>query len=166
MRFTNQQPTPIIVLAMRKFLPLAGILPLLLIIALGQVHASEKPAMNLEAILIWGTDGDKPEGKNLADVDDTFTAKFRKIFKWRNYYEVRRTPFTLQKGEPAQTVKLSEKCSVILEYDDKGGVEVELIGEGKSVTKTRQPMPLNDVLVLAGDDINATAWFVVIKPRN
>ena len=152
-------------LAMRKFLRLAGILPLLLI-GLGEVHASEKPAMNLEAILIWGTDGEKPEGKSLKDVDENFTGKFRKIFKWQNYYEVKRTPFTLAKGEPAQTVKLSEKCSVILEFSEKGGMEVELIGEGKSVTKTRQPMPLNDILVLAGDDKNATAWFVVIKPRS
>lgn len=167
MRFTNQSSAPKLLLDMQKFLCLAVILPALLLVGAHAqaANASDKPEMNLEAILIWGTDGEKPEGKNLKDIDEHFTEKFRKIFKWRNYYEVKRSPFLLKQGEPAQTVKLSDKCSVIVGYNDQGGMEVELIGEGKSVTKTRQTMPLKDILVLAGDDKNATAWFVVIKPR-
>lgn len=165
MRFTIRQSASNIVPGMQNSLRLAVLLPLLLFAGLTQASADDKPEMKLEAILIWGTDGEKPEGKDLQDISEPLTSKFRKIFKWRNYYEVKRTPFALKKGEPPQTVKLSDKSSVIIGYNDKGAMEVELIGEGKSVTKTRQTMPLNDILVLAGDDKNATAWFVVIKPQ-
>jgi hypothetical protein len=44
-------------------------------------------------------------------------------------------------------------------------MEVELIGEGNFVVKRKQAMPLTDILILAGDDKNSTAWFVVIKPE-
>lgn len=116
------------------------------------------------AILIWGADGPKPEDKDLKEVDGKLTEKFTKIFKWKSYYEVKRSDFELKTGEPKQ-VELSHKCEVRLHLTEKEGLEVELLGEGRSVYKGKQSMPLKDILILAGDDKNATAWFVVLKPR-
>ena len=122
------------------------------------------------AMLIWGTDGEKPdesakpEAKRLKDVDAGLREKFKKIFKWKNYYEVNRKPFVVKKGEATQ-IELSEKCQVKINHSEQEGVQVELIGEGKSVVKQNRPMPLRDILILAGDDKNATAWFVVLKPE-
>jgi hypothetical protein len=116
------------------------------------------------AVLIWGTDGEKPEGKDLKDVDNSLKDKFKKIFKWKNYFEVTRKPFQLKTGD-AHTIKLSSKCDLKVHQSEKEGMEVELIGEGNFVVKRKQAMPLTDILILAGDDKNATAWFVVIKPE-
>lgn len=151
---------------MPKLVHLLLLMPLLAVLETAQAAAAEKGELKFEAVLIWGTEGEKPEGKNLKDVDPEFTEKLRKIFKWPNYYEVKRASFTLQPDKPPQRVKLSNKCSIIAGYTQKEGMEVELIGEGRSVTKTTRSMPLSDILVLAGDDKNATAWFVVIKPKN
>lgn len=130
-----------------------------------ETRADNKPAdQKYTAILIWGTDGPKPDDKELKDVDPKLTEKFKKIFKWKNYYEVKRQDVDLKTGE-TKNVDLSHKCAVKLHLTEKEGMEVELWGEGKSVYKGKQSMPLKDILILAGDDKNATAWFVVLKPQ-
>ena len=148
---------------MHKYLRLALLAPLLLAWTLNLAHATDKPQVKLDLFLVWGTDGEKPEGKNLKELDENFTKKFR-IFKWKNYFEVKRVPVALQAGDPAKTVKMSNKCTVVLAYTDKRELEVELFGEGKSVYKGKHAMPQED-LIVAGDDVNFTAWFVVIKPQ-
>jgi hypothetical protein len=116
------------------------------------------------AILIWSTDEEKPEGKDLKELDPAIKEKFSKIpLKWKNYYEVTRKNVTVKPGE-AQELKLSDKCLVKLHQSEKG-LEVELIGEGKTVYKGNRSMPTKDMLVLGGDDKNETAWFVVLKPE-
>ena len=117
------------------------------------------------AMLVWGTDGEKPEGKEkeLKDVDPALKEKFAKIFKWKNYYEVNRTNIAVKPSE-ARTVKLSSKCDIKVNHTDKG-TEIELIGEGKSMSKQTISMPVKDIQVIAGPDKNATAWFVVLKPE-
>jgi len=39
---------------------------------------------------------------------------------------------------------------------------VKIFGEGKHLRTVRQPIPPGEMLVLAGDDKNDTAWFVVL----
>jgi hypothetical protein len=142
---------------------------LLLIGTALQLFAADaaKPAeQKFVALLIWGTDDEKPTGtdKDLKDVDTALKEKFKKIFKWKNYYEVSRTKIGVKVGEPKH-VKLSKKCEVKIHLTEKEGMDVELIGEEKSVYKGKTSMPLKDILILAGDDKNATAWFVVLKPE-
>lgn len=119
------------------------------------------------ATLIWGTDDEKPENSkhDLRDVQPALKDKFKNIFKWKNYFQVGEPkPFGIHVGETKQ-LQLSHKCEVKVHMTEHEGMEVELIGEGKSVVKRKQPMPLKDILILAGDDKNATAWFVVLKPE-
>ncbi len=125
------------------------------------VHAGEQKFV---AMLIWGTDGGKPDDKDLKEVDPALKEKFGKIFKWKNYYEVSRQPVAVKAGE-SKHLKLSKKCEVKLQQTEKDGLNVELIGEGKSVYKGNRTMPLKDIFILAGDDKDATAWFVVLKPE-
>ena len=141
----------------------------LAIVALTAVQlfaADAKPEQKFTAMLIWGTDDEKPadKEKELKEVDPALKEKFRKIFKWKNYFEVSRTNVGVKVGQ-AQEVKLSKKCLVKIHQTEKEGMDVELIGEGKSVYKGKTSMPLKDILILAGDDKNATAWFVVLKPE-
>jgi hypothetical protein len=143
---------------------LAAAILLLAAFVLGPAVLAENKPAKYTAILIWGTDGPKPEDKELKDVDANLVEKFTKIFKWKNYYEVKRADFELKAGEPKK-VELSQKCEVRLHLTEKEGLEVELLGEQRSVYKGKQAMPLKDLLILAGDDKNATAWFVVLKPE-
>jgi hypothetical protein len=131
-----------------------------------------KPAqeMKFKAVLIWGTDGEKPkdeemlEGEQLKDLDDACKNKLKRIFKWQNYYSVAEQPFHLKIGEKKR-IQVSKKCEIEVEQKDNEGLAVELIGKGKSVKKVKHAMPLTEWLILGGDDKNANAWFVIIKPE-
>jgi len=124
----------------------------------------DKPEQKFVAILVWGTDGDKPDDKELKEVDSALREKFQKIFKWKNYYEVSRTNVAVKVGE-SKHIKLSKKCEVKIHQTEKEGMDVELFGEGKSVYKGKTSMPLKDILTLAGHEKNENAWFVVLKPE-
>jgi hypothetical protein len=152
----------------------AALIPAILLLLLpaaglaDNTNAEPKAAeQKLEAILVWGTDQDKPEKPKheLKDVETSLKSKFQKIFKWKNYYQIGDAkPFSSRAGETRQ-VKLSHKCEIKVKQSEKEGLTVELIGEGIPVVKRTQSMPLKDLLILAGDDKNATAWFVVLKPE-
>jgi hypothetical protein len=68
-------------------------------------------------------------------------------------------------GEKKRLV-MSPKCEVEASYSEQSGLEVELFGEGKSVIKSRQVMPLKEPFAVAGPARNQTAWAVVLKPEN
>ena len=140
------------------------VLLLLALTALSLNAQNKIPEQKFAAILIWGTDDEKPQDKDLKEVDPALKEKFKKIFKWKNYFEVSRKNVGVKVGDPKH-LKLSNKCEVKINQTEKDGMEVELIGEGKTVYKGKRSMPLNDILILAGDDKNATAWFVVLKPE-
>jgi hypothetical protein len=152
---------------MLKFVRYFTVLATLLL--MGSVAAEDKkesPAAECKykATLLWGTDGSKPDDPNLKDVDSHFREKLKKVFKWHNYYEVKNESFSIKPGEKKR-FKLSDKCELEVEHSATEGMIVELIGEGKPVKKVKQSMPLTDWLVVGGDDKNATAWFVVIRPE-
>ena len=124
--------------------------------------ASVPVETRVQAVLIWGTDEIKPTGKSLKEVDSKLREKLGKIFKWQNYFEVSRQNTGALPGK-AQIVKLSEECSVEIKILPENIAEVKLIGKGKTLVTRRHTLAKPDALVLAGDDKNNTAWFVVLN---
>jgi hypothetical protein len=119
--------------------------------------------VQFEAILVWGTDDAKPPaGKDYKPVEPELRNKFKKLFKWSNYFEVRRKPFNLVSGIN-QRVEISPKCQLDVKDSGNSGVEVVLFGQGKEVARQKQALPKGELLVLGGDAPNSTAWLVVIK---
>ncbi|NDD39257.1 MAG: hypothetical protein EB082_12760 [Verrucomicrobia bacterium] len=113
-------------------------------------------------MLIWGTDESKPTGKSLKEVDTKLREKLGKIFKWQNYFEVSRQNSGALPGK-SQVIKLSEDCSVDIKILPDNTAEVKLMGKGKAIVTRRHSLTKPDALVLAGDDKNNTAWFVVLN---
>lgn len=140
---------------------------LVLLLGLGwgllQVVAASVPVeTRVQAVLVWGTAESKPAGKNLKEVDAKLREKLGKIFKWQNYFEVSRKTTGVTASKP-QTLKLSEECSVDIKILPENMAEVKLIGKGKTIVTRRHSLAKPDALVLAGDDKNNTAWFVVLN---
>src|SRR5205809_507143 len=117
--------------------------------------------LNLQAKLIWGSNGSKPKNPNVKAVDGETADKLRGVFKWKDYYEVSRTNFAVAVGA-TKKVTMSRKCDVNVQNLGKFKVEVELFGEGKMLVQKRQAIKAGELLVLAGDDKNDTAWFVIL----
>jgi hypothetical protein len=120
------------------------------------------PDLTLRAVLIWGTDGARPDDPELKDLDVDTREKLRAVFKWKHYYEVSRKDIALS-GGAAKRVRLSPKCEVAVQSLGKSTVEVKLFGDGKLVVTKKQVMSPGELLVLAGEDKNDTAWFVALN---
>ena len=136
---------------------------------------SEGPAADcrLKIQMIWGTDEAKPEDKNLKEIDPKLAEKLRRVFKWKNYFEVTNQNVALP-SQMSKTISMSPKCKIELkrvEVEAKKNDEaiiVKLYGEGKLRTTNKIPIKLlqqGEYSILAGDDKDKQedAWFVVLS---
>ncbi len=138
---------------------------LLLVLGWGFIQAalaSEPVETRVQAVLVWGTNESQPSGKNIKELDAKLRERLANIFKWRNYFEVSRKTAGVTPSKP-QLVKLSDDCSVDIKLLPDNQAEVKLIGKGKTIVTRRHSLAKPDALVLAGDDKNNTAWFVVLS---
>ena len=118
--------------------------------------------LHLQAQLVWGTNIDKPDDPKLKEVDSQVKDKLRGVFKWKNYFEVNRQNFTVTAAGPKK-VKMSDQCEIEVQNLGNSSVELKLYGQGKMVVRKTQKIKAGELLVLAGDDKNDTAWFVVLS---
>lgn len=139
-------------------------LVLLLTTASALLAASSPPVeTRVQAVLIWGTDEAKPAAKNLKDVDSKLRDRLANVFKWKNYFEVNRQSATLPAVAKMQSLKLSDDCSVEVKLLPDNMAEVKLMGKGKARVTRLHSLAKPEALVLAGDDKNKSAWFVVLN---
>ncbi|MEW6161593.1 MAG: hypothetical protein AB1813_29530 [Verrucomicrobiota bacterium] len=117
-----------------------------------------------EVQLIWGTNGEKPKGQQLSDVDSKLKDKLASVFKWKNYFEVTKKEVVAKKNRPPK-IKLSDKCDIEVRDAGNSTIEVKLYGEGKYERKVTKAFAPGELIVLAGDAKNNTAWFVVLTPK-
>ncbi|MBI4327310.1 MAG: hypothetical protein HY674_18910 [Chloroflexi bacterium] len=134
----------------------------LMVLAAGLAQATACAGeMKLEAKLIWGTDGPKPDDPKLKDLAPALKEKLKGVFKWKNYFEVSHQSFAVWEGV-SKKVRMSAKC--VIEVQNLGGsiVEVKLFGEGDLVVKKKEPLKPGKSLILAGPSKDDTAWFVAL----
>ena len=123
--------------------------------------------IKLNAQLIWGTNEPKPKDGKCHEVDAVLREKLGRIFKWKNYFEVKAESFGVKPSE-ARRVRMSKTCELELRVVDDFTLEVKLFGEGKltkTIRQSIQALRQGEVSVLAGDskDRYGDAWFVVIS---
>src|SRR5438034_10683711 len=106
--------------------------------------------LNLQAQLVWGTNNEKPDDPKLKEVDPGVAEKLRKVFKWKNYFEVKRQNFTVAAGSPKK-VKMSDDCEIEVQSLGSSSIEVKLYGKGKLAVRRTQKISPSELLVLAGD---------------
>lgn len=140
------------------------LLAAVLIIGLAQtaIAAQQEDEIRLVAQLIWGTDGPRPSDAKIKEVDRETRGVLKGIFRWKNYFEVSRREFSVL-AKDKRRVRMSDKCEIEVEYQGRSAVEVKLIGEGKPILTRRQVLKPGELLVIAGDDKDDTAWFVSIS---
>jgi hypothetical protein len=117
--------------------------------------------LRLVAQLIWGTDGEKPADAKIKEVDRETRSKLKGIFRWKNYFEVSREEFSVP-TKAKRRVRMSKKCEIEVENQGRSVIEVKLFGEEKLLWTKRQVLKPGELLVLAGDDKDDTAWFVIL----
>lgn len=136
---------------------------LLVVLSLAIEGRAAAGDMKFDARLIWGTDEANPKDKELKAVDSKLVERLKGVFKWKHYFEVNRKDILLSKDGRTKT-KMSPKCELELALLGENKVEVTLIGEGKPVIRKKQGITPGELVVLAGDSKDDTAWFVILVP--
>lgn len=119
----------------------------------------------MRATLIWGCDDENPKDQTIKPVDAEMSKRLHGIFKWKHYFIVTNMTAVVPEKMSKKMV-LSKKCEV--EVQNKNATksyQAKLYGENKLLKELEQPIKLGEDLVLAGDDKNATAWFVILTPQ-
>ena len=58
---------------------------------------------------------------------------------------------------------MSDDCEIEVQNLGNSSIEVKLYGKGKLAVRKTQKISPSELLVLAGDDKDDTAWFVVLS---
>ncbi len=127
------------------------------------VSLAQAGDLKFEAQLVWGTDDSKPpEGKTYKPVEPQIGERLKKLLKWKNYFEVRRTNIVVAPMTAKKAI-ISDKSEVDIKDLGNSCVEVVFFGKGKEVARQKQALPKGDLIVLGGNAPNATAWMVTLK---
>ena len=122
-------------------------------------------SLAMKATLIWGCDEEKPTDPKIKAVSPELAKRLRGIFKWKHYFEVK-TDTAKIADKATKDFVLSDKCTVKVKNDGGKAFNAKLLGEGKLLKAIDQPVKPGEDMVLAGDDKNATAWFVILTPQS
>lgn len=125
-------------------------------------HPVAAEDLKMDVQLIWGTNDEKSPNPKHKPVDDALDKKLKKIFKWKHYFAVKRQQLNVPSRQ-AKKVDLSEKCSIEIVELEGPKVEVRLFGEGKLINKTTKGLTRGEIITLAGEDKEETAWFVILQ---
>jgi len=145
-----------------RFLPrLSGLILGVALVFLSQasVHAAD---LKLEATLVWGTNDEKSPDASHKPVDTVYAKKLAKYFKWKNYFEVNRQTVTIPSRQ-SKRLTMSKQCVIEITELEGEPIEVKLYGEGKLLNKFTKALTKGEIVAIAGDDKNESAWFVMIK---
>jgi hypothetical protein len=118
--------------------------------------------LKIEAVLIWGTNDDKSPDPKHKLVDSKTAQELRKVFAWKNYFEVSRTSGTVP-NRGTNSITVSKHCTVEIAELEGPKVSVLLIGKGKPQNRTTKALSRGESFVLAGDVKDGSAWFVIIS---
>lgn len=124
--------------------------------------AARAADLKLEVKLIWGTnDATSPNPKH-KKLDSALTQWLAKKFKWTSYFEENQQVVSIPLNS-TKSVSLSDVCKLEIKHLGGTRIAVKLYGHGKLVNTVTHTLPQNDRLVIAGDDKNDSAWFIVFK---
>ena len=124
--------------------------------------ASDTSSLNIEAQLVWGTNGTNAPGK-LKLVGPRMSERLKHSpFKWDRYYEVNRQTDKVKFNEK-KSVTMSKDCDIEITNLGDSQLRLRLFGHGKLVSDVTQALPKGELLVVGGDAEDSTAWFVILR---
>ncbi len=122
-----------------------------------QLAAAES---KLEVQLVWGTNGEASADAKHQPLDPSLSKKL-KMFKWKKYFRVNEKE--IQTSAAPQKIRLSPQCEIEVKRMPDSRYQIDVFGEGKHIRKITEKITRQDSLVIAGDDKNDCAWFILIR---
>jgi hypothetical protein len=134
---------------------------LLSLVCIPTVEAADAQKVTFYVQLIRGSDSDKPEDAACKPVGAKLGKILRGVFRWKDYYEVKRETLTLAKDKVAR-VHLTPEREVEIKLLDAPNTQIRLYHKGQMTRCSRQPIS-EHMCILGGDSTSGDPWFVVVR---
>jgi len=126
---------------------------------LAQAGAEEKVVYYVQ--LIHGNDEDRPPTAGAQLVGPKLSKSLHSVFRWKNYWEVRRQEVSMVPGLRTSVV-LSKERRVEIDLSQAKKRKVTALSQGNPVCTSTQPTGKLMTIIGADQDTN-TAWFIVVR---
>ena len=114
--------------------------------------------------LVRGSDSEAPPSPQARAIGQKLDQRLRNIFRWKNYWEIKRETATIRSGAAVRT-KLSADREVEIAWHTPHAVTVSIYTHGK-VTR-RRTQSIDTAFSIAGGDSDASqSWFIIVRRDN
>jgi hypothetical protein len=111
--------------------------------------------------LVRGNDEDSPPTQGSKPVGPKLAEKLQTVFKWKNYWELKRDLVVVQCGQKIRK-PLSAERQVEIELLDKNTVKVRIYLNGH-LSRCRTQPSKGAFLIAGGDKGQSESWFVIVR---
>jgi len=125
----------------------------------GRAEDAQKVTFHVQ--LIRGADSDKPDDPSWKAIGPKLNKNLRTVFRWTNYWEVKRESATLAKGKVAK-LRLTPERTVEIKLLDPPNTQIRLFHNGGLTRCSHQPIRQH-MTILGGDSKSGDPWFVVVR---
>ena len=125
----------------------------------GMAEDAQKVTFHIQ--LIRGADSDKPDDPSWKVIGPKLNKNLRTVFRWTNYWEVKRESATLAKGKVAK-LRLTPERTVEIRLLAPPNTQIRLFHNGGLTRCSHQPIRQH-MTILGGDSKSGDPWFVVVR---
>ena len=125
------------------------------------IQAADAPKLTFHVQLIRGSDSDTPDNPAWRPVGARLDKNLHGVFRWKNYWEVKREAVTLSKDKVAR-LHLTREREVEVKLLDPPNTQIRLYHKGQLTRCSHQPIN-EHMCVLGGDSTSGDPWFVVVR---
>jgi hypothetical protein len=136
----------------------------MLSLACSAAEGTPSPAQSSETFyfqLVTGSESDIAPAPDAKLIGPKLRKKLERVFRWKNYWEIKRGEFKVEEGKPAK-VDVSQQRRLEVSFVDGNGLEVRMFKDSRLVRKTREKRGLSFML-MGGDDGKRQSWFIILR---
>jgi hypothetical protein len=114
--------------------------------------------------LVRGTDVEARPAPQAHAIGGRLDQRLHDIFKWKNYWEVKRETVSLHSGMKVRK-RMSAQREVEIAWSGPRAMEISLYTDGKLTRKRQQTIDTN-FYISGGDRDAADCWFIIVRKDN
>jgi hypothetical protein len=139
---------------------------LLVLLAFSLIGPGCRPAANDVGLtfyvqLVRGGDQDTPPVPDAKPIGRKLSQQLRSVFKWKNYWELKRDSIVVRQGQKARR-RMSPEREVEIELLGSQRVAARIYANGKLTRSRRQPAEAA-FFVAGGAEGENQSWFIVVR---
>jgi hypothetical protein len=133
----------------------------LLPLALAGAPAAQSSGLTFYLQLIRGNDQNSPPTQSAKPIGPVLTQKLSSVFKWKNYWELKRDCITIKQGGRLRK-RLSAQHDVEIELPNPDTFTIRIYLNGH-LTRARTQPARDAFCVAGGNAANDQSWFIVVR---